>query len=138
MKNQIKTQKTSKTLARNFLKEHYQVDSEEYIANCTWYGAFEKDVLVAVCGVEFYNKRLVCLKHLVVDSNRRKEGIGFQFYQDVIQMLKGIRVGKVISHIYVKNTTSLVAAIKEGYLIEGLMRDNDHEGSHVYTVGKIL
>ena len=122
---------------RKFLEENYEVDSEAYVDNCEWIAHYDEydDKLLAVVGIDKYNDRLVFVKHMVVRKDMRGIGVFNIFFEELKDHKLLFLARKVICHVRSTNFQSLFPLLKRGFIVEGVMRNNDAVGSHIYTLG---
>ena len=67
-------------------------------------------------------------------------GMGVSKKMDEIteSLLRNAGVKKVQTFIYVDNFPSIMRRLKRGFLVEGLLRNQDGKGMNTYIVGKEL
>lgn len=128
---------------KSFYKIHYdnsstylmpnQENNYQYLALCN-----DQGEVFAMIGLEFAYGKVAILWQLVVHTNYRGRGIASRLLDKIEPYLKVKGYIKMLGYIYTNNLPSLFLSLKKGFLVEGLMRDNDAEGSHVYTLGKSL
>jgi len=78
------------------------------------------------------------MQNTMVDPTYRRMGIGTMLNNAIEEHAKETGITKLVSHVYTSNHISLMLKIKQGYLVEGLLRDHDGEGIHEYILGKKL
>ena len=88
--------------------------------------------------VRFRGKSLAETYRTVVRLDCRGLGVGKKLNLVIENMLRNMKIHKIKCHIFTDNFPSIFKRLKEGYLIEGLLRNHDEPGKHEYILGKEL
>ena len=141
------TNHENKEAIEKFYAEHYS--APQYLmptahsingesSNKEYYMYMDKLETVAIFAVTRLTPKHIMTSSAVVHKDHRGKGIGKKINEWYETYAKKYGYNKITSEIYVDNIPSIVLKLKRGYLIEGLMRNHDEPGKHVYTLGKEL
>jgi len=130
---------TDKQIVLDFYTEHYKewTPTKEALSRTTYYGLYSEGDLVGLVGVVSHFEKIAEISQFVVDRTCRHLGYGTKLYSDLEKQLKEEGYHKIIAWILTNNHESLFPALKNGYLIEGLTRNN-LPGVSAYVCGKVL
>lgn len=128
---------------QSFYQTHYAAANyllpQELKPGVNYLGMRQNGKLVAVVETEqVYNQHLCFIWKMVVDKSLRHQGVGTKFYQAVEAWVENTGSKKLIGYVYTTNLPSVFFFLNNGFIMEGLMSDNDEFGSKVYTLGKSL
>lgn len=102
------------------------------------YTIFEGKELVALCFATTKYPHVSEIYRSIVKISERGRGISKKLDEFAEKELKKRGVKKIQSYIYVKNFPSLFRRLKRGFLVEGLVRNQDGNGMNTYVMGKEL
>lgn len=133
---------TDVNIILNFYKDNYEdqqilVPTEDYIKKHTYYVLYKNNILVSLVSVNSYYDKIAEVSQLVVHKKYRGFNFGNETIQELEKELKEKGFRKMIAWIISDNFISLFGALKQGFLIEGLTRDN-LPNTDVYCCGKLL
>ena len=92
----------------------------------------------SLCFVRVNYKHHATVYRTVVRMDVREQGLSKQLDEVVENTLRNSGVKKIESRIYVNNYPSIFRRLKRGFLVEGLMRNQDGKGKDTYLMGKEL
>jgi len=106
----------------------------------TYYATFENKTneMVAITSTEAITEKLFVMHSSTVKEDKRGVGLGTAINCFAHEQAKIAGCKKIASYIYVDNLASIFMKLKMGYLIEGLLRDNEEQGKHEYILGLML
>lgn len=96
----------------------------------------QKDELIGMTSYIKKSKRLVMTERTILYPKYRGQGYGTAISACLEDELKKKGFKKIICEILTFNISMLIIKIRQGFLIEGLMRDHDNRGIHQYFLGK--
>lgn len=103
------------------------------------YYAFTDGVhTLAVTKHVYPTPHLLKTNHTVVHKDFRGQGVGKRLGDAVEEMVREMGVTKITCHVYVDNLPSVMLKLKQGFLVEGLLRNHEETGRHEYIMGKEL
>lgn len=94
--------------------------------------------VLAITAVTKISPKLAKLQGTIVAKNYRGHGLSKRLWTGVEVIMKEAGFEKAKCEVYYDNIPQLVARLKLGFLIEGLMRDHEEVGKHEYILGKRL
>lgn len=97
-----------------------------------------KDQIVAVSRCTKISDHAVKMENTLVREDRRGRGFGSKLHDEIEEWLIANSYKKILSHVYTDNISSLILKLKKGYLINGLIRNLEAEGTHEYILSKDL
>jgi RimJ/RimL family protein N-acetyltransferase len=103
-----------------------------------YYAITKFDAIVGVTAVTPINSKLMKLHGTVITEKLRGKGIGKTMWTLLEKELMYLGVEKAKCEVYTDNYAQIMARLKAGFLIEGLMRDHEEVGKHEYVLGKRL
>lgn len=92
-----------------------------------------------VIGMSSYqkvSKRLVMTERTILYPKYRGLGYGTATSKELERVLKAKGFGKICCQVYTFNHYMVLLKMKQGYFIEGLLRDHEDVGLHEYYLGK--
>lgn len=98
----------------------------------------EDSELIGITSYNAKGKYLVITERTILFPKYRGQGYGALISQKLEDILREKGFKKIICEILTFNTEMLIIKIKQGFLIEGLMRNHDDKGIHQYFLGKEL
>lgn len=129
-------------IIQKFYKENYNdleilIPKKDYIKNHNFYGLYEKNKLISLVNVKTHYDCIAEISQFVVHKDYRNQGLGKKTYMELETELKEKGFRKILCWIIHDNFASLFRALKLGFLIEGLARDN-LPNNKVYLCGKLI
>lgn len=133
----------------NFVVENYDT-APEYLYLSTVDELIQKDGnsevfmiedeygIEAMCLVNFESPHVAEVYRTVVRLDVRNRGLSKQLDETVENTLRNAGFKKVQTYIYAHNLPSVFRRLKRGFLIEGLLRNQDGNGRNTYILGKEL
>lgn len=144
--NVVKIDTTNK-LAReelyNFYCRHYNApsyllpESPDDIEG-SYYAVVDVDAIIGVTKCSYPSPFSMKTSSTVVHSAMRRQGIATLLHSTIEGIVREKGVSKIYCHIYVDNLASIIVKLKSGYLVEGLLKDQDEPGKHEYIMGKTI
>lgn len=140
----IKDEKTLDWLYE-FIKQHHYTPEEllphrdSYLNPDTHF--FKAVVNKRVVGISCYKKlspTYVEISKTIIDPKFRDRGFGSLLSEKMVELVKERGFKKVLSIVYTTNLKMLFIRLKQGFMVEGLMRNADAPGVHEYFLGKEL
>ena len=95
-------------------------------------------VRVGIVSFKVITKHLVDLQRTMVDVEQRRKGYGLMIGSAIEDELRRLGYGKIMMSCYSTNQGIITLKLKEGYVIEGLLRNHYELGKHDYIFGKEL
>jgi RimJ/RimL family protein N-acetyltransferase len=127
----------------NFYHRHYEApahllpESPEALTG-TYYAFTDGVHTLAVTKHTYVTPHLLRSNHTVVHKDFRNQGVGKRMGEAVHDMCREMGVTKITCNVYVDNIPSIVLKLKQGFLVEGLVRNHEETGRHEYIMGKEL
>jgi L-amino acid N-acyltransferase YncA len=126
----------------NFYKDNYKdqeilIPTRQYIEKNIYYGIYQDETLLSLISVTDHYGKIAELNQLVVHRYYRRKGVGTKTYLELEKELQSQGYRKILTWIITTNYASLFGALKMGFLVEGLTRDN-LENTDVYCCGKLI
>lgn len=91
---------------------------------------------VGMTSYRMLSPKLAMTERTIILPEFRNQGYGKQASQVIEDHLKSKGITKIACEIFTFNHAMLFIKIKQGYLIEGLMRNHDDRNIHQYYLGK--
>lgn len=92
----------------------------------------------AMCLVCFESPHVAEIYRTVVRLDVREQGLSKKLDEIVENALRNAGLKKVQTYVYANNLPSVFRRLKRGFLVEGLLRNQDGNGRNTYILGKEL
>lgn len=96
------------------------------------------NVILGVTAVEPISDKLVKLHGTVIDKDHRGKKLSSKMWSLLENQLKKDGIEKAMCEVYYDNFVQIISRLRLGFLVEGLLRDNEEIGKHEYILGKRL
>ncbi len=96
----------------------------------------QQEQLIGITSYVKKGKYLAMTERTILYPEYRGQGFGYAASVALEGKLKQKGFKKIICEVLTFNTPMIIIKIKQGFLIEGLMRNHDDVGIHQYYLGK--
>ena len=98
----------------------------------------EENDFIGMTSYQAITKTLALTERTILYPKYRGKGYGSAACRALEKLLKKKKFKKICSEVFTTNLPMLFLKMKQGHLIEGLMRDHDDTGIDQYYLGKVL
>lgn len=125
------------------LYKEYHFTPKELLSNKLPYANYlaisnEDDQMIGMSSYREINKRVVRTERTILYPHFRGLGYGKMIATGLERFLKSKNYGKMTCQVYTDNFKMIMLKLKQGHIIEGVMRNHDAEGVHEYFISKEL